>query len=103
MIIRSTIKKGQFICGDQLVVSSNNIARPSTKITVSPNPATESITISGFRTGTVIIFSLDGWMLKQVKNYVIGQKLTTSDLTTGIYILSVSTDNGTLTSKLTVK
>lgn len=93
-------KKGQLVCGDQMIVSTKNLTLPGTMLTISPNPAKESITITGFETGKISIITLEGRVVKQVDNYVSGQKLMVNDLHQGIYLVRIDTDKGITTGKL---
>ncbi|MGE5457262.1 MAG: T9SS type A sorting domain-containing protein [Methanococcaceae archaeon] len=95
-------KKGEQVCGDQLIVSSKNISLPAGTLSVYPNPATETITLSGFKTGNIRIVTIDGKTVKQVNDYTTGQKLLVNDLINGIYIVSVETNNEVLMTKLVI-
>jgi hypothetical protein len=61
-----------------------------TGLTIVPNPSNDYIDIhcdNPTELKTIQIFSVDGVILKTVRNYIGGQRITVSDLSKGIYIL----------------
>lgn len=60
-------------------------------LTIYPNPAETQINFSEDINGNAIIYNADGRVIKQV--YVFGNGINISDLTSGLYILVIETEN----------
>jgi hypothetical protein len=76
-------------------------------LTIVPNPANDCIHIyfdNAMDLKTIKIFSIDGVILKTIRDYTSGQKITVSDLSKGTYILKgYSLKNGLSLEKLLIK
>ena len=69
-----------------------------------PNPASETVTVaSSFRIGDVEVYDLNGKMLIRQKVDGLQTALDISSLTSGTYIVRITTNNGTAYKKLVVK
>ncbi len=71
-------------------------------ITISPNPATETITISGSELNEVVHFELYNLNGQLVSNKLVeqGGNISTSNLSNGLYLWKAQSDNKTTTGKL---
>ena len=103
---KDTILYHQFSsCETPLGIEKNNF-RNSIHINVFPNPSNGFITIelADISNGAnAEIFDISG---KMVKEFVIPQKLTNIDLTDlpkSIYLLRITTDEGTISNKIQIK
>ena len=69
-----------------------------------PNPASETVTVaSSFRIGEVELYDLNGKMLLRQKVDGLQTALDISSLTSGTYIVRITTNNGTAYKKLVVR
>lgn len=68
-------------------------AKVSNNLSIYPNPAETHINLSENLSGDAIIYNADGRIVKQT--YVYGNKVNVSDLTSGLYIIAIETDNDT--------
>jgi len=69
-------------------------------IVVSPNPATESISITGFE-GKVELFDISGKIVKSIDNFQ-GEKIQVDELENGLYTIIFSKDGAQFSKKLMV-
>jgi hypothetical protein len=69
-------------------------------ISVSPNPAKNEISIKGAGNADITISSLDGKILKTVKNV---SKVDVSNLSTGTYLITVKEGNNVSSQKLLIE
>jgi len=60
-------------------------------LTIYPNPAETQINFSKDISGNAYIYSSNGCLVKQI--YVYGNGINVSDLTSGVYVLLIETDN----------
>lgn len=66
--------------------------KTKTDLTIVPNPSNDYIHVycgNPVDLKTIQIFSIDGVILKTIRNYAGGERITVSDLSKGIYILKV--------------
>lgn len=83
--------------------SIDAISVDNTIVTVSPNPATEYFTVNvNTPVKSVSIYNLAGQLVKTV-NAPAGNTVNVSDVTAGIYLLSIETAESASVSKLIVK
>lgn len=69
-------------------------------VSVNPNPAKNSITLQSKKNmHTVKIFNLDGSMVKEFANLKNTATLDISELRAGLYLVSIVTEEGTITRK----
>lgn len=71
------------------------------KVIVSPNPATESFSISGFK-GDVYLVDVTGKKLKSISNFE-GEQISVSELESGLYTLVFTKDTVQFSKKLMIK
>ncbi len=69
-------------------------------VVVSPNPANESILITGFE-GKVELFDISGKMVKSIADFN-GEKILVNDLESGLYTLVFSKDGAHFSKKLMI-
>jgi hypothetical protein len=69
-------------------------------VVVSPNPANESILITGFE-GKVELFDISGKMVKSIADFK-GEKILVNDLESGLYNLVFSKDGAHFSKKLMI-
>ena len=72
------------------------------KLTVYPNPTTGilNIDLKDLKTTSVELYDLNGCLLTSQKTETINSALNISDLSTGIYLLKVATENGSITKRI---
>jgi hypothetical protein len=71
-------------------------------VAVYPNPAQNEITVSGLnQAGTMEIFTVSG--MKLLHTDVIGETRIHLDLTTGIYLAKITSENKTVVKKIVIK
>jgi len=68
--------------------------------TVYPNPAKNEVNIKGVQNAEITILSLDGRILKSVKNVT---RINVSDIANGSYLITVKEGNTTSTEKLMIQ
>jgi pectate lyase len=73
------------------------------KLTLYPNPVTDQLYLSSSdqKIKNVTIYSLNGSLVKSIKNEV--DSIDVSDLTSGNYLVKVTTDQGSFTQKIIKK
>ncbi|MDO5654557.1 MAG: T9SS type A sorting domain-containing protein [Flavobacteriaceae bacterium] len=71
------------------------------QLSIYPNPAKDFIQIQGIDRAEVSIYNVYGQRLKSI-NWK-GERLNISDLTSGLYFVVFSTENGIITKKLLVR
>ncbi len=88
-----------------LVLSKDNVAglnENSIEFGLFPNPATDVVTISGVENGTAEIVEFNGKTV--VSTSINGNtSVSTADLKAGMYVVKVSTEAGTSSSKLIIE
>ncbi|MBW7867900.1 MAG: T9SS type A sorting domain-containing protein [Brumimicrobium sp.] len=63
-------------------------------IFIYPNPSTETVKINGLTTpGSVEIYGLNGTLIKSISNYQNGEIINVEDLTNGIYLFSIQSQD----------
>ncbi|HLN95454.1 MAG TPA: endonuclease, partial [Flavobacterium sp.] len=85
-------------------VWNNSLALPDTEtvtVVVRPNPARESVTISGVASGTVVVYSMTG--VKVMETTFMGDRPVALTLPPGMYLATIASDGGTVTKKLVVR
>ncbi|MPM91946.1 hypothetical protein SDC9_139080 [bioreactor metagenome] len=65
----------------------------SNNLSIYPNPAETQINFSENLSGNAVIYNTEGKIMKHI--YVYGNGINISDLSSGIYVVVVETDNGT--------
>ncbi|WP_282122230.1 T9SS type A sorting domain-containing protein [Algibacter mikhailovii] len=78
---------------------SNNLL----EFNVYPNPAKNYITVNSEVNNTIKIISSLGLEVKTIKNALKSQEISVTDLASGLYFVSVSSDNGTGIKKLIIQ
>jgi pectate lyase len=75
----------------------------STKLTLYPNPVTDQLFLSSSdqKIKNVAIYNLTGALVKSIKNEV--ESIDVSDLTSGNYLVKVTTNQGSFTQKIIKK
>ncbi len=73
-----------------------NVVTASQDIQTYPNPVNDILNISGVEIEEVLIMDLTGKVLMIVATDDIKNKINVSDLPSGMYILTVKTENGTI-------
>ncbi len=85
-------------------VWNNSLALPDTEtiaVEVRPNPARESVTISGVASGTVVVYSMTG--VKVMETTFVGDRAVALTLPSGIYLATIASEGHTVTKKLVVR
>ena len=65
----------------------------SNNLSIYPNPAETQINFSENLSGNAVIYNTDGKIIKQT--YVYGNTINISDLSSGVYIVTIETENDT--------
>lgn len=74
------------------------------KITVYPNPANNILNINSLSAiKSVKFIDINGRIIKEIISHEINSQINISDLNSGIYFISIETENGTTTEKLIKK
>jgi len=94
--IEAHIKAGNT---DKMDLTAIPVIKEETTL-VYPNPAKNEIIFKGAQNAEVTIFSLDGRILKSVKNVA---KINVSDIANGSYLITVKEGNQILTQKLLIE
>lgn len=104
------IDVGSDLCGTELLrayLQSNSISITG----ISPNPAAESVSITGYSAieaeGTLAIYDATGNCIKTIVTSLAkgtnAIALTTSDMSSGYYVITLTTANGFTTARLLVE
>ena len=75
-------------------------------IKVMPNPASDVATVTfenGANSATVEIYNLNGALVKNIRGFQSGNTIGLNDLSKGVYILNVRTENAVAVQKLIIK
>ncbi len=89
---------------DTLGTTSNVLTSDS--VSIYPNPAATVVTISSFDNAlnNVEMTDMNGRVVKNINlNGVSNSEISIADLATGIYMMKINADNGTITKKLIVE
>ena len=90
------------------ILSTNEIEEIDTELLLSPNPASDIVTVSvsaNLAIQQIIIVNMTGQTVQQtdVNNISNTASLDISSLVSGMYIVKIGTSNNTITKKLMVK
>lgn len=94
------------------VVSVNDLLQQEGQLSLAPNPATESVTISwdfpaGINLQQLQLFNTTGQLVKQYASPLLGTEanyqMDVANLPTGVYYLLLRTDQGVLSKKLVIE
>ncbi|WP_066631369.1 T9SS type A sorting domain-containing protein [Labilibacter marinus] len=72
-------------------------------VNIYPNPATDTINIGNFNGGTVVLYSINGAILKELDASQIKDGIDVSAFTSGIYYLLFKTEKGNYGTKVIIK
>jgi beta-glucanase (GH16 family) len=84
---------------DELALNEQHIP----EVSVYPNPATDAVTVESSLEGMATISSMDGTLVTEEPIFVGETNLSIEELATGMYLLSIQHENGTLSTERFVK
>ncbi len=90
-------------CAFNVIIES---ARESAQFSISPNPATNSVTITVDETmlnSTLTVYDITGKKMTAVQLRTSDTRLPTSDFSNGIYFVTIENENGRTTKKLVIE
>ena len=95
-------RKGSLSCGDEQVVSTNDISPAMSRLFIVPNPATDYIQLNGaeLTSASVNVIDVSGKNIISVSKYNSGERIYIGGLEKGIYLVSVRSGNNVSTVKL---
>ena len=71
---------------------------------VYPNPVADELTIKGSSIiQSIQVVSISGQLITSYSPHSLSTNINTADLTNGIYLLQIQTENGTTTKKISKK
>lgn len=87
---------------DQLLSVISPIEINPSNFTIYPNPATDIVTISskGSALNYVVLTDINGRVVKQINDIETNSQINISDLSAGVYMMKISSSEGTTTKKL---
>ena len=95
-----------YFCADQFYVSPSEVNIDNllsvNNIEVFPNPASSFISIktNSEKDVQLTIFDISGTLVKQINHVLNNQQVDIKDLTSGLYILKIQSNNGSTTKRL---
>nr|WP_319273215.1 T9SS type A sorting domain-containing protein [uncultured Draconibacterium sp.] len=91
---------------DDIVFENDNVTSivepKSTDISIYPNPANDILTINAKEEGRIRIFNCTGKLVKLVEKSSFSEQINISELKTGVYFVSVLSDNRNVTQKVLI-
>lgn len=95
-----SIPSGQFrVYGNQPATLANSSFDLANEFTLYPNPANDTFSISS-DTDSIVIFSITGQRILEQKNSLANAAINISDLKSGIYLVQITKENKSISTKL---
>lgn len=86
------------------LLSNNSLQISDTAFTISPNPASDFVTISNsenLKIKNVELFDLNGRIIKSAKfNDLVNIEINLASFSKGMYLLKIDTENGFISKKI---
>lgn len=95
-------RKGILSCGDEQVVSTNDIIPAKNRLVIVPNPASDYIQVNGIEllSASVNVIDVNGKNIITVSDYNSNERIYIGGLEKGVYLVRVSYGNNISTVKL---